>query len=246
MSQIVVEGLLTNYQILGESRETLLILPGWRRSIDEWIPVAKSLSEKYRVILLDLPGFNGSTSFPKEIFGVFEYADFVKKFLEKLKIQKCTILGHSMGGRLGIILAVEGDIVNKLILVDSSGIERKSLYVKIMHILKIIFLPILMLMPNFIKNKIRNLIGSEDYKTAGEMQRTLVKVVNQNLESFLPKIKIPTFIIWGDQDKVLPVYQTKIFKKEIKDSKVRIVWGAGHDPHLQKSEQFLKILKEIL
>jgi len=244
--QIVVEGLLTNYQVFGDSKKTLLILPGWRRSIREWILVAKSLANDYRIILLDLPGFDGATAFPKEVFGVFEYADFVKKFLSKLKIDKCTILGHSLGGRLGIILATEGNIVEKLILVDSSGIEKKSLYVKIMHILKIIFWPIFTIMPDFIKNKMRNLVGSEDYKTAGQMRKILVKISNQNLESFLPKIKIPTFIIWGDQDTTLPVSEAKIFRQGIRNSKVRIVWGAGHDPHIQKSEQFMAILKEIL
>jgi pimeloyl-ACP methyl ester carboxylesterase len=246
MSQIVIEGLLTNYQIFGDTGEVLLILPGWKRSINEWIEVAKSFSSRYKVVLLDLPGFDGATAMPKETFGVFEYVDFVKKFLAKLKIDKCTVLGHSFGGRIGIVLAAEGNNVNKLILVDSSGIERKSLYVKIMHVLKIISLPFLVILPTFIRNKIRDLVGSQDYKTAGQMRKILIKITNQNLESFLPIIKVPTFIIWGDKDKVLPVSQAKVFKEGIKNSKVRIAWGAKHDPHLQKTEQFMTILKEIL
>ena len=78
------------------------------------------------------------------------------------------------------------------------------------------------------------------------MRKIFVKIVNQDLRKLLPRIKIPTFIIWGDKDDVLSVSQTKIFKQEIKGAKVRIVWGAGHDPHLQRMEQFLTILKEIL
>ena len=115
-----------------------------------------------------------------------------------------------------------------------------------MHVLKIISSPLLVILPTFIRNKIRNLVGSQDYKTAGQMRKILIKITNQNLESFLPKIKVPTFIIWGDKDKVLPVSQAKIFKEGIKNSKVRIVWGAKHDPHIQKAEQFISILKEIL
>lgn len=246
MPQIVVEGLLTNYQIFGDTGEVLLVLPGWRRPISEWVPIAKSLSNRCKVVLLDLPGFDGVTAMPKEVFGVFEYAAFVKKFLEKLKINRCIVFGHSLGGRLGIILATQGNTVEKLILVDSSGIERKSLYVKVMHAMKLISSPIFVLLPISLKNKIRNIVGSQDYKTAGQMRKILVKISNQNLESFLPKIKIPTFIIWGDKDKTLPVSQTKIFKQGIKGSRVRIVWGAGHDPHIQKPEQLITILKEIL
>jgi len=243
--QIVVGGLLTNYQSCGEGKETLLILPGWKRSASEWAPAAKNLSDKYTVIILDLPGF-GLTALPKRTFGAFEYADFVKEFLAKLGIGSCIILGHSFGGRLAIVLASEGKMVDKLILVDSAGIEGESLYVRLIHLFKIVLFPALMLLPVSLKNKIGNLIGSEDYKESGEMRKIFVKIVNQDLVSFLPKIKVPTFIIWGDRDNVLPVSQTKIFKKEIADSKVRIVWGAAHDPHLQKPEQLMAILKEIL
>jgi pimeloyl-ACP methyl ester carboxylesterase len=246
MSKIVINGILTNYQVIGDGKEALLILPGWKRSINEWVPVAKSLSNKYRVILLDLPGFNGATAFPKEIFGVFEYADFVKKFLEKIKIDKCTILGHSFGGRIAIVLASEEKIAERLILVDSAGIENKSLYTKLMRILKVMFSPVFMVLPISFKNKIGDLIGSQDYKTSGEMHRTFVKVVNQDLRPFLPKITVPTFVIWGDKDPSLPVSQTKIFKQEIKGVKIRIVWGAGHNPHIEKPEQLTSILKDIL
>ena len=244
--QIVIEGILTNYQVLGDGKETLLILPGWRRSINEWTPVAKSLSSKYKVILLDLPGFGGATAFPQGTFGVFEYTDFVKKFLAKLKIEKCTILGHSFGGRIAIVLASEEKIAERLILVDSAGIENKSLYAKLMHVLNVISRPIFMVLPISFKNKIGDLMGSQDYKTAGEIRRIFVKVVNQDLRTFLPKISVPTFIVWGDKDRSLPVSQAKIFKQKIKGSKVRIVWGAGHDPHIEKAEQLVAILNDIL
>jgi pimeloyl-ACP methyl ester carboxylesterase len=223
----------------------ILVLPGWRRSIDEWIPIAKSLSEKYEVILLDLPGF-GVTTTPKGVFGVLEYVNFVKEFLAKLKIEKCAILGHSFGGRLAIVLASEGGLVKKLVLVDSGGIETKSLYAKLIYILKTLLLPVFIILPTSLKGKIGNLIGSSDYKTSGEMRKIFVKVVNQNLRKYLPKIKASTLIIWGDRDNQLPVSETKIFRQAISDAKVRIVWGAGHDPHIQKTEQFLTILKEIL
>ena len=57
---------------------------------------------------------------------------------------------------------------------------------------------------------------------------------------------MPTIIIWGDKDSVLDVSQTKIFKKEIPNSTVRIVWGAGHSPHIEKPKAFLDILNEYL
>jgi pimeloyl-ACP methyl ester carboxylesterase len=243
--QLVIEGILTNYQVFGNGKKTLLVLPGWKRPASEWLAVSKNLSEEYKIILLDLPGF-GVSALPKNTFGVYEYADFVKKFLDKLKIEKCTILGHSFGGRLGIVLAAEDKIVDKLILIDSGGIEQKSFYTKLIGILRIIASPFFVILPVSVKAKISRAIGSADYKDSGEMRKILVKIVNQDLTALLPKIKVSTFIIWGDMDDQLPVSETKIFKKEITGAKVRIVWGAGHDPHLQIPEQLISILKEIL
>ena len=236
---------MTNYQTFGEKKEVLLILPGWGRSMAEWLPVAKSLSDKYKVIVLDLPGF-GATALPKENAGVFEYAEFVSRFLAKLRIGKCIILGHSFGGRPAIILASQGKLVEKLVLVDSGGVEGKSWYAMTMRILRLLFSPVLAVLPSLARNRISSLVGSEDYKNSGQMRKIFVRIVNQDLRHLLPKIDVPTFIIWGDKDQVLPVSQAKIFKNGINDSKIRIVWGAGHDPHLQKPEQFIAILKDIL
>lgn len=239
--KIVVEGVLTNYLIFGESAKTVLILPGWKRSINEWIPIAKILSTEFKVILLDLPGFSQMNR-PKESFGIFEYADFVKKFLLKLEIGKVTLIGHSFGGRLGVVLSSETSFVEKLILVDSGGIEEKSLKANLLYLIT----PIAKLLPRFIQIRLKNLVGSSDYKDAGEMRDIFVKIVNQDLTHLFEKIKVPTFIIWGEKDDVLPLSQSKIFKEKIKNSKLRIVWGAGHDPHLQKPEQFFSILEDLI
>jgi len=83
-------------------------------------------------------------------------------------------------------------------------------------------------------------------KLQAKYVRFFVKTVNQNLRPLLSKIKVPAFIIWGDKDNQLSVSLTKTFKKEITNSKIRIVWGAGHDPHIQKTEQLISILKDIL
>lgn len=239
--QIVIDKTLTNYQVFGDKKNTILILPGWKRSINEWIPTAKILSTEFRVVLLDLPGFSQMIR-PKESFGVFDYAQFVKDFLLKLEIDKTTLIGHSFGGRLGVILAAETTLIEKLILVDSGGIEKKSLLINLSHFI----IPFAKLLPSSIQNKIKKFIGSADYKEAGEMRDIFVKIVNQDLTHLFEKIKIPTFIIWGEKDNILPLSQSKIFKGKIKNSKLRVVWGAGHDPHLQKPEQFTSILEDIL
>lgn len=240
--QVVVEGILTNYQKLGEEKEVLLILHGWGRSLNEWLPYAKKFSEKYTVILLDLPGF-GLTPRPQPTYDIYDYAEFVEKFLKKLEIRKCILMGHSFGGRIGIILAAKTTLLSQLILVDSAGIEQKSLHVKLKsEVSKTIGF----FLPKSIKKKVSLLVSSDDYKSAGKMRDIFVTIINQDLTHLLSKITVPTFIIWGERDTEVPLFHTKMYKRKIYEATVRIVWEAGHDPHLEKPQEFTEILDEIL
>src|SRR5579862_7722800 len=149
--QIVVDGLLTNYERLGNKAQKLLILPGWMHSVDEWIPIGKQLSDKYEVILLDLPGF-GKTQRPEITYSIYAYADFVEHFLDKLEIKQTTLMGHSFGGRLGIILASKTTKVSNLILVDSPAVEKKNNATKLLiTINKLLILPVKLFFPKKIE-----------------------------------------------------------------------------------------------
>ena len=146
--QTVVDGILTHYEILGHGKQHLLILHGWKRSLTEWLPVASQLGDQYKVILLDLPGF-GQTPRPEKTLSIYDYAEFVKHFLGKLEIKKTTLLGHSFGGRIGIILGAKTDLLNALILVDSAAIEKKNTLVTFqIAINKVLVFPIKLLSPS--------------------------------------------------------------------------------------------------
>lgn len=240
--QIVVDGIVTNYQIVEgkTSKEPLLILHGWQRTLTEWLPFAEGISEKYKVVLLDLPGF-GLTPKPEKDLDTYDYAEFVKEFLRKLKVEKCTILGHSFGGRVAVFLAAQTSLVSKLILVDSAGLREKLSFSA--RIKQATIKLASRLLPPATANALKNKLGSDDYRSAGAMRKTFVKIVNQDLTDLLPKIKVPTLIVWGSEDSVLNVNQTKTFKRLIPKAKVRVVWGAGHNPHLEKPEAFLEIVK---
>ncbi len=247
--QVVVKNIITHYSLFEtpNSKWYLVILPGWKNGANSWEEVAKALSQKYKVLTLDFPGF-GFTSKPGAAWDIYAYAEFTKKFLEKLEVKECILLGHSFGGRVALILTgdekySENIEIKKLILVDSAGLNSRSAVVKLKISLALLAKKIL---PARISKKLGSVVGSKDYKEAGEMQGILNKVVNQNLLHLLPKIKVPTLIVWGDKDRELSVKETKIFKEKIADSLVKIVWGAGHHPHLDKPETFLDILKEWL
>jgi pimeloyl-ACP methyl ester carboxylesterase len=235
--QLVIDGILTHYRVLGlESAPSILILHGWARSSADWLPTAQTLSKKYKVILLDLP---------KKDLDTFASAGFVASFIKKLDLKNTLVLGHSFGGKIAIVLAAtHPSLVSKLILVSPSGIEKKSPGVLIQNRLGKIakLLP----MPAPLKSTLRAKLASRDYKSAGVLQKTLVAIVNQNVSQFARKITQPTKIIWGECDKEVPVKWSKVLTGLIKNSEVRIVWKAGHHPHLESPEKFQRILKEVL
>lgn len=227
------------------SKDVVLILHGWKRSSLEWLPVAEKLSDRYKIIVLDLPGFGG-TLFPEKTFDIYDYADFTKAFLLKMNIKHCIVLGHSFGGRIGIILAAKTDMVSRLILVDSAGREYKNSSMKLKLAILKILKPVYSLAPAAIKEHMITLVGSEDYKNAGRLREVFKKIVNEDLTYLFSKISTPVYVVWGENDRELPVTYTKHFKKFIPESIIRIVWGAGHSPHAEKYQQFMQILEDFI
>lgn len=234
--QKVIVGQLVNYEVLGSGKKNLIILHGWGGSLHEWKTVAESLSLRYRVWLLDFPGFGGSPK-PSFDWNIYDYANFVKDFIKELKIKDPVILGHSFGGRVAILLKAK-----KLILVDAAGLRIKTIKATIGGLIfdKLGF------MKKYVPATFKNLFGSADYRSAGNMRNIFVKVVNQDLAREMSEVKCPTLIIWGEKDMVLPIWQARKIRELIRNSEVRVVWGADHWPHLSRQKEFLEIIDNFL
>ncbi len=249
---MVIDGINLNYIIEGKGQD-VLILHGWGANINTVLPIVNILKDKFRVHALDLPGF-GKSQEPNEPIDSFKYADIVKKYMDNMGIEKVTLIGHSFGGKLSIILGSKyPEIVDKIVLVNSAGLKpRRGLkyYIKVYS-----FKTLRFFYKNFffwLKNeekmeKFYSKFGSTDYKDAsGVMRKILVIVVNENLLDLLGKIKAPTLLIWGDKDQATPLYMGKIMEKQIPDSGLVIFEGAGHFSYLDDYQRFSVILKNFL
>ena len=129
--KISIDGYDISYKISGpEGADTLVVLQGWGTEMSLYDSVAAAVSDSYRVIQFDLPGF-GNSDEPREPWNVDAYADFFCSFMEALGIKKAVLLGHSYGGRVIIKLAARESIpfeIEKIVLVDSAGVmpERSA------------------------------------------------------------------------------------------------------------------------
>lgn len=238
------------YQKVGKGKN-LIMLHGWKQDVSSFWGVSDLLKDQFTVWLIDLPGFGRSDN-PRKAFSVSDYAEIIKGFVNKLGINKPSVLGHSVGGRIAIKLAAKyPDILHKLILEDSAGIRPKR------DIPKFIFYSLAKifkyLIPDIfnLKEKVRVKFykGLEsDYLTAGPLQETFIRVLNEDLTSDLPGIKTETLIIWGEKDPTLEasLNNGKKMYQLIEKSKIIILENVGHFPHLENPERFCHYVKDFV
>lgn len=254
--ELSVGGLKTHYEEIGQG-SVVLLLHGWGGQVASMWPIAQSLAVEHRVIVPDFPGF-GTTDTPPEPWSVTEYMQWTVALMAQLNINGCDIIGHSFGGRVGILLsATHRENVRKLVLVDSAGIiPRRS----IKYYYKVYFYKSLKKIGNAkcvqqifpraakaLKERLLKRAGSKDYQALSEeMKKTFVRVVNQDLKSYLSKIKASTLLIWGSEDKVTPLSYAKIMEKEIPDAGLVVLQGAGHYSYLDQLVSFNTIVAHFL
>lgn len=246
-----IDGCKIYYKITGSGSETVVILQGWGTNLAIYDPIASIISEKYRVVQFDFPGF-GASDEPSEAWNVDAYADFFCKFMIALNIESATLIGHSYGGRVIIKLANRVNLpfaIDKIVLIDSAGVMHKKspaqkLKIKKYKMLKKFFGGKFMnaLFPELVEDW-KNRQGSADYQKASPlMKQALVMAVNEDLTGLLSSITRETLIIWGDKDDATPIGDAKIMEAEIPNSGLAVLQGAGHFSFLEQPVIFKNIM----
>ena len=221
-----IDNLKINYIKKG-SGKTVLIIPGWGTVINTYTTLLNSISTYANVLCLDMPGFGESNEPPKS-WNLDDYITFIIKFIKSQNINELDLIGHSNGGRIIIKLMSQNDLgfkVNKIILIGSAGIVHKKTITQIVKIKTFKFCkkfaqikPIKSIFPNLL-DKVKNHFGSADYKDASPIMReTMVKLINEDVRCFLPTIKVPTLLIWGENDTATPITDAEIMEQMIPDA----------------------------
>ena len=244
--EINIDGINIHYQIDGAGSE-ILLLHGWGGSVASFAPVHQHLAQHFRACSVDFPGF-GSSDQPPAPWGTMEYATLMEKFIHAVFQENPIVIGHSFGGRVGIRLAAEG-MVGKMVLVDAAGIRPKRSLRYYSKVYSYKLMKRLLLLPGIsrygeeILENWRRSTGSADYQNAsGVMRQSLVRVVNEDLTRLLPKIKIPTLLVWGDKDTATPLADGQKMERLIPGAGLVVFKNAGHFSYLENLDQFLRVL----
>lgn len=239
--KIFVKDIEINYIQYGKGSDVVL-LHGWGQNIAMMDSLGKKLENSHRITILDLPG-HGESAEPKDVLTIYDFAEILKEFLDKLNITNPVLIGHSFGGRIAIVYSSLYE-VKKLVLMGAPCIrkeKKQSLKVRTLKTLKKV--PILNNFEEFAKRH----IGSTDYKKAtGVMRGILVNTVNEDLSECAKKIKCPTLLIWGDKDSEAPLEDAKELEKIIKDAGLIVYENGTHYTYLEFLLPICKVLKTFI
>lgn len=239
--KISIKNIDVNYIQYGKGKEDILLFHGWGQNIEMMKPIGDRFEEKYRITILDFPGF-GESEEPKEAWSIDDYVDVVKELVKKLKIKKPIIMGHSFGGRVAIKYSASNPC-SKLILFGAPCIRTKEvLTMKVKLLKKLKTLPGM----NSIGEKMKKYIGSRDYKAASPiMRQTLVNTVNEDLSSSAKKIKTEALLIWGVDDTEAPLEDAKKLEMIMEDAALITLPGT-HYAYLENLYQVVNIITAFL
>lgn len=227
------------------SSKNLVFIHGWGATAKIFETVFYYLKDEFNIYYFDLPGF-GNTPIEK-VMTLKDYAEFVYNFLKQNNIKEPIIIGHSFGGAVTAKLAyLYPECMSKAILVSASAIRQPRRKMVLLKKSADFFKP-------FLPEKLRKLIlkllnlDQTDYAQIEsiELKETFKKVINEDLKSDLSFIKLPTLIIWGENDTVTPLFEGELIAKIIPGAKLEIVKNAGHFVFLKKPEEFIKLIKEF-
>lgn len=250
---ISLDGQKLHYTDSGRGAHTLILMHGWGCDHTTLASVERvALACDYRVINVDFPGFGGSPE-PAEVWGVERYTQLMEKFVDALSLTDYSLLGHSFGGRVGILFSSRHPEVRKLVLVDAAGIKpRRSLkyYLKVYSFKLSKRLMYLRYGREEAERRLdvkRAKAGSSDYASASPMMRRILsKCVNEDLTSVLKDIKAPTLLIWGENDTATPLADARKMEALIPDAGLVSFAGCGHYSFLDNPQGFAAVLTSFL
>lgn len=253
----MVNGVRIAYETHGETGSRVLLLHGWGCDGSLMRPVAEALKAEHRVMIIDFPG-HGKSDRPPEPWGVPEYGEHLKEFLNEKGFTPCAVIAHSFGCRVAAWLAAEyTELFTKMIFTGAAGIrprqteeskKKAAHYQKLKKANETIRkFPVLRRTADRLQEKLRRKYGSADYNRLDEeMRKTFVKVISQDLTDLYANIRQSTLLIWGDRDTETPLWMGREMEKRIPDSALILLEGGTHFAYLEQNNRFNTIATTFL
>ena len=262
-----------NYAIYGRGKP-LLAIHGLGASMYSWREFVKDEGTfpGYQIILIDLKGSGDSPKPHDNNYSILTQRDLVYQFIQERNLTDITLVGNSYGGGVSLLLAAqlcehEPDRLAKLILIDSAGYNLLlPLHVKLLRIPLIGWLGVHLLSPRSQAKKVLIACYYDPEKITEEQieeyarpiagpggRYAILKIGQQaipkNFEQIVadyPKITLPTLIVWGVDDKIIPIKIGAMLHDAISDSRLELINNCGHMPQEEQPAETICLMREFL
>ncbi|MBA2546458.1 MAG: alpha/beta hydrolase [Solirubrobacterales bacterium] len=267
--EVDVVGARVNYVEMGEGPPVVFV-HGLSGAWQNWLEQIPEFARDHRVIALDLPGF-GSSPMPPWDISVQGYGSFLRDFCEKLGIDHAAIVGNSLGGFIATEVAIaEANRVDRLVLVSAAGITwaraRREPAAMLARMARATTpLAFRFQLSGIRRPRIRQAAFQGVFHDPNTLRRELLwesfvpaleapafydsmtSLVGYDIRHRLEEIEDPTLIVWGRNDRVVPVPAALSYKRRIGDNaELHIFDQTGHVPQMERPVRFNRLLSGFL
>jgi len=270
LKRIDVNGTSVNYVDAGSGdEEPVVFVHGLGGQWQNWLENIPRLALERRVIALDLPGFGLTPEQDAEV-SIPGYGRCVNSVCDKLGLGRVSLVGNSMGGYIAAEVAVQfPERVSRLVLVSAAGISSaETLQAPIMTLGRVATaiatnsaarhrhlaarrwtrhcaLALVARYPGRLK---ADLAYEGFFKGAGKggFDDALRASLDYDFRDRLPEVKVPTLIVWGEKDSIIPVRDADEYERLIDDSRKIVMRDTGHIPMAERPEAFNDLVVEFL
>jgi pimeloyl-ACP methyl ester carboxylesterase len=259
------------YEEQGQGKPVLLI-HGFGASTYTWRQVAPELARDNRVVAVDLKGFGQSDKPFDSRYSVFDQAELLAQLIEDHDLRDLTIVGHSFGGGVALVLALEANErlkgrISKLVLLDTIAYPQHiPVFFRMLDMPLVSHLGVRMV-PPAVQTRIalqiayldNSKIDDEEVETYAAPLRTAAgkhaiihsarQIMPEGLEEISRRyesIELPTLIVWCDHDRIVPLDVGLKLRRTLPNASLRIVEGCGHMPHEEQPAATLSLIQGFL
>jgi 2-hydroxy-6-oxonona-2,4-dienedioate hydrolase len=242
----------------------IIFIHGLGASADRWLDIPDALSMYYHTIAVDLVGFGGSDKPTDVNYTIGKFSEFILEFIEKIGLRgvdrKITLVGHSLGGYIAVEFAMKNMAeIEKLVLLDSSGFlngptpllkqyinaAKYPTYDNVRSVFEQMVSQPWKVLPVVINTFITR-ISSPDAKYPFESAYQNSSTTQIDLSRLKSIQDIPTLLIWGYNDKLIPIEYIEPFKQVLRNYRVEMIEDAGHAPFMEKPAIICELLHSFL
>ncbi len=235
----------------------LILIHGLADDVTVWDSVIPPLAASFRVIALDQIGF-GRSDKPLLSYRVSTFVDFLDGFLNELKIKRASLVGNSLGGWVAAAFTLaHPERINRLVLCNAAGYAAvsKTMDPRALSALRLVSREdIRYLGPLTFHDKrfyedvdlaFKQHVSADDNYTVNQLLDSMIRGEDV-LDNRLAAIKQPTLILWGREDRLIPLNFAERFHKEITGSRLEVIDNCGHMPQVECPEKFNTAVLQFL